>query len=42
VTVVEKPPRGGHRTDADPVLVGGVQEVAALEHLQVPELPDDD
>src|SRR6266446_5372243 len=41
VLVEEDAARRRHRADPDPVLVGGVEEVTALEHLQVPELADD-
>src|SRR2546425_4433623 len=42
VLVEEDAARGRHRANADPVLVRGVEEVTALEHLQIPELADDD
>jgi hypothetical protein len=42
VAIEEDAPGRRRRADPDPVLVGGVQEVPALQHLQVPELAGDD
>src|SRR5207245_254003 len=42
VAVEEDAARRRDRADADPVSVRGVEEAPALEHLEVPELPDND
>ena len=42
VAVVEDAARRRDRTDAEPVLVARVEEAPALEHLEVPELADQD
>ncbi len=42
VAIKQHPPRRRHRADADAVLVGELLEPCPFEHLQVPELADDD
>ena len=42
VAVEQDAARRRDRADPDPVPVRGVEEASALQHLEVPELPDDD